>query len=317
MSVVIATRDRYETIRKTIEHIGVQNIAGELELIVVGPHDLRVEAEDLADFREHQVIALDDVSTIAGANAEGVRRARSPIVVFAEDHCFPDPGWAAALVARHAESWVAVGPMVRNANPDTVTSRCDFVIGYGPWMEPTPAGPKPFLPGHNTSYKRDVLVALGDELEPLLEAETVLHGELRRRGGELYLEPSARVAHVNFSRIASWLPVMFHGGRVFAATRRHSWGLGRRLFYGLASPLIPAVRLLRATRQIVERQGIGTALGLVAPLATAFLCDGFGQLMGYLRGPGASVQRLAHYEFRRIDHVTPRDRRAVFEPARS
>ena len=95
-----------------------------------------------------------------------MREASAPIVVFTEDHCFPEPEWAAALLARHAEPWAAVGPVLRNANPETTVSWADLLIAYGPWLAPGVAGPKDHLPGHNSSYKTSVLREYGDRLAP-------------------------------------------------------------------------------------------------------------------------------------------------------
>ena len=44
-----------------------------------------------------------------------------------------------------------------------------------------------YLPGHNSSYKRDVLLGYGDRLESMMESETVLHWDLRAKGHRLYL----------------------------------------------------------------------------------------------------------------------------------
>ena len=74
---------------------------------------------------------------------------------------FPEAGWAAALIAAHEGPWAVVGPAIRNANPATVVSWCDFVVGYGPWMDPVEAGPAPFLPGHNSCYKKAILLEYG------------------------------------------------------------------------------------------------------------------------------------------------------------
>src|SRR5437588_133855 len=82
---------------------------------------------------------------------------------------------AQALLAAHRGPWAAVGPVVRNANPSTSVSWADFLIGYGPWCDPAPAGDLDHLPGHNSSYKRAILLDYGSELEGLLEAESVLH----------------------------------------------------------------------------------------------------------------------------------------------
>lgn len=50
------------------------------------------------------------------------------IVAMGEDHCFPYHGWAAALLAAHADgSASVVGPVVRNGNPAAMVSIADFL----------------------------------------------------------------------------------------------------------------------------------------------------------------------------------------------
>jgi GT2 family glycosyltransferase len=233
------------------------------------------------------------------------------VVAFAEDHCFPDPGWAEALLECHAgDAVAAVGPVFRNANPRTLVSWCDFVIGYGPWIDLTTAGDQPFLAGHNSSYRRAVLLELDNQLEELLEAETVLHLELRSRGYRLVVEPRARAAHANFARLGSWLPVQYHCGRVFAARRARHWGRLRRVFYAGASPLIPVVRLVRALRHLRGSERPHPSVTRLVPLlGLGLTADGLGQLLGYLAGTGVSSRQLAHFEFRRVDHVPEADRK--------
>ena len=46
-------------------------------------------------------------------------------------------------------------------------------------------------------------------------------------------------------------------------------------------------------------------------LALGVLFDGAGQVAGHVAGIGHSEERLAGYEYRRVDHVTSGDRRAV------
>src|SRR5690606_27239485 len=130
----------------------------------------------------------------------------APIIALAEDHCFPDPQWAERLLAAHQHFWAAVGPGVRNANPRTAVSWADLFIGYGPWLIPSPSREAEFLPGHNTSYKRKILLDYADQLEKMMEAETLLHWDLREKGHRLYMESAAVVAHTNFSLWASWIP---------------------------------------------------------------------------------------------------------------
>ena len=78
------------------------------------------------------------------------------------------------------------------------------------------------LPGHNTSFKRDVLLAYGDELPDLLRAEIVLHTRLHRDGHRLLLEPAAKFEHINESTLASASEFPLHSSRGSAAARANS-----------------------------------------------------------------------------------------------
>src|SRR5207244_2412948 len=122
---------------------------------------------------------------------EGIRQAKAAIVALAEDHCFPDPQWAERLIASYQGPWTAVGPAVRNANPKTAVSCADLLIGYGPWLAPSSSREAEFLPGHNTSYKRAVLLEYGNRLDSMMQAETVLHWNLRSKGHRLFMESTA------------------------------------------------------------------------------------------------------------------------------
>jgi len=54
-------------------------------------------------------------------------------------------------------------------------------------MDPAPAGFVDYLPGHNTSYKRELLLGYGADLDSMMEGETSLHWDLRSKGHKLYL----------------------------------------------------------------------------------------------------------------------------------
>jgi GT2 family glycosyltransferase len=313
MSVVIATPDRYDTIRETIHSLRAQTVRAQIEIVIVAPSvaQLALDESELGAFRSVRVVESGAIRSVGAANAAGVRRATAPVVALAEDHAFPDPGWAAALIARHREPWAAVGPLLRNANPDTPISWADFLVAYAPWVNSTPAGAVDHLPGHNSSYKRDILLAYGDALESMLEAETVLHWDLRAKGFGLYLEPAATLFHTNFALAAPWRASLFHCGRLFAATRAETshWSALRRLLYAGAAPLIPLVRLWRilpALRRLRRHERLPS--GVFPTLLLGLVLDGAGQLLGYLLGAGTARQRVSHLEYHRDDHITASDR---------
>jgi predicted dehydrogenase len=312
LSVIASTPSGYGALRTTVAHLRRQTAVGQIELVLVGPtdEDLQCPEVDVAAFAAVERVAVGPVRSIAHANASGVMRAHGRIVALSEDHCFPEPGWAAALLRAHDGPWAAVGPVVRNANPDTLVSWADFLIGYGPWMDPMPAHSPPFLPGHNSSYKRDLLLDLGGRLTRMLEAETVLHYEWTARGLPLRIEPGARVAHVNYSRWRSWIPVQVLCGRLFGGMRAAAWPRHRQLFFAAASPLIPAVRFWRTVRSYFGGRRDPILFVRVAPvLAIGLILDGIGQMLGYLIGPGRSMEALARYEFNRVNHVRKEDRK--------
>lgn len=302
LSAAILTRVNFASIRKTVGFIASQDIASSIELIIVVPDAARLELDSGAVSSLHsvQVVEADAGRDSGKARAAAVRAARAPVIVFTEDHCFPQPGWAAALLEAHQGPWAGVGPVVHNANPQKSISWADLLMGYGPWLAPGKSGEREHLPGHNSSYKCEALLALGDELPVLMESETPLQWRLRATGHRLYLESAAEVAHTNFDQWSTWLRVAFHSGRLFAATRALEWTRLRRAVFVLASPLIPIVRYQRHVRHGVEAGLPMTRMLRVAPtLAVGLLMDGVGQTTGMLFGAGRSTEAMAGWEFDR------------------
>jgi GT2 family glycosyltransferase len=316
MSVVIVTPDHYDTISRTIRYLRAQTVGERLEFVIVAPSadTLEVNEAELKDFFQFRVVEVGEIRSIAQANAAGIRQASAPVVAFIEEHSYPEPGWAEALIEAHRQPWAAVGPVVRNANPGSLVSWADFLIAYGPWMDPSPAGVVDFLPGHNSSYKRAILLDYGPELEAMLESESVLHWDLQAKGYPLYLEPAAKISHLNFGILSSWIPAQFYNGRLFAATRARRWLPLRRLLYTGGAPLIPVVRFRRALQQLRRsdrRRNLPP--GVLPTLILGLVVSAVGEMMGYALGAGDAKQKLSNFEFHRYRHVREQDEQVVPE----
>jgi len=313
LSVVLATRERYSSIRKTVSCLRAQTACGQIELVIVAPSRSRLDLDEgqLSDFAGCQVVEIDSFESIGRANAEGIRHAKAAVVALAEDHCFPDPQWAARLIASHQGPWSAIGPSVRNANPQSSVSWADLFIGYSPWLAPAPSREAEFLPGHNTSYKRAVLLEYGDQLDSMMQAETVLHWNLRSKGHRLFLESTASVAHVNFSLWSSWLPVQLHSGRLFAATRALGKPLSWRILFTLGAPLIPVVRMVRIWGNLSSQELQRRFLSSFHALAIGLLVDGVGQMIDYAFGVGNAAEKVAQYETDRFRHIRKEERSQI------
>jgi hypothetical protein len=182
---------------------------------------------------------------------------------------------------------------------------------FGPAMAPVASaerdGP---LAWHHVSYKRAELVPFGERLGELLEAEGVLHDELRARGRRLFLEGTAVSRHLNVSRLGSELRSRFHGGRGFASARarREEWSAGRRAAFALAFPLLPVVRLRRLLpdiRRTSARSESGP--GLMPLLVLSLVADGLGEAVGSVCGAGRSRRRALTIELERSRHLAAKD----------
>ena len=233
---------------------------------------------------------------IVTPNGLGIRAATGPIVVFAE-HAFPEPGWAEALLEAHRGPWTVVGPAILNANPETRTACADYLLTHGRFGPPATPHEADEVPAHNSSFKCDVLLELGDRLEDAMEAETVLWWRLRAAGHRLYFEPAARTSHLSVARLRDWPATRFYQSRLFGATRCLDWPRWRRLVYAGGAPLIPVLRLWRLLRALPQpwrgADGVARALPLIA---LGLLVEAAGEALGYLRGAGEARQLAARHE---------------------
>lgn len=316
LSAIVVIPDEFETVQATLRALQAQTAAPQLEIVFVMPAPpAQIPREQLEKFHSFQIVVTPFVSITQGY-AQGVRHARAPLVVFTEDHSFPAPNWAARLIAAHAQPYAAVGVAIRNGNPDTLTSWGDFFIAYGKWAEPLASGEMDFLPGHNSSYKRAVLLEYGARLEDMLDAETLLHWDLRAQGYKLWLEATTYTRHLNFTMWQQWIETKVWAGRLFGARRAASWSFGKRFAYVVASPLIPFVRFWRIRADVV-RVGLPfrIRLGVYATLAFGLALDSIGQALGYAFGMGNTASRSLDYEFHRVRYIKPISRGGVDAPA--
>jgi len=313
MSVVIVA-DHYETIRKTMRYIRAQIVRDRLEIVIVTQSAdlLGLDPAEVADFLHVRVIEVDAIISLSLALAAGVRQASAPIIALAESHAYPGPGWAKALIEAHRQPWAAVGPVIGNANPGSMTSWASLFLDYGSCVETATVGVVDYLPGHNTSYKREILLQYDSQLEAMMEAEVLLHWDMRTRGYQLYLDPTVKTYHLNVTQPSSWLPERFYTGRRFAAARALHWSPLRRLLYAGGTPLIPLVRLSRVLRDVRRSARRHELLPrILPPLIAGLVVSAVGELVGYTCGAGDTSARLAEMELHKARYVTPRDRQTL------
>lgn len=319
IAIVLVAARGPEDIAATYHHLLRQTRADAIELVLVGPPGCDFEpllaASDEQRFggikTHHTDRPIDNVDAVAAA---GILIAEAPVVAIVEDHAYPEPTWTQAMLAAwetrdpEGRRWAAIGSTVCNANPDTLLSWANLTMAYGFYTEPTRRGVTRQISRHNITFDRAALQPHLEDLEHLLTRGGGLLERLQADGGRFTLEPTARVRHVNPSKLSSTLRLRVDAGRLAAAGRasRERWSTPRRALYVAAAPLLPLMRLrpmlpkLRQQGTALPRRGTAALLGCTL--------DGLGQALGFAFGGGRSAERLAGFEHDRLRHLTQSDR---------
>jgi GT2 family glycosyltransferase len=301
LSVVCLASPYRERTRRCLHALGSQTALGAMELILLdsgSPQDLPEPPDGLATRVERMPREL----RLGAARAQGVRAARAPAVAFISDHCYPDPGWAQALIDAYREHWAAVGYVFDDSAGTTYGARAARIADHGQWLYPVARGGAVESVSYGeASYRRDFLDGLGQKLEWTLDSDFSLQSRVHETGLSMGLAPGAVITHDNLPTVLGNALLSYHSSRLVGA--RHLGHRGRstvrRLLYALAAPLavplLRTLRLVRDTRGRVPRGQLATALPAIV-VKNVF--EGFGQAHGYLRGEGDAAARVLDAELR-------------------
>ena len=115
-------------------------------------------------------------------------------------------------------------------------------------------------------------------------------------------EPEARAHHLNVSHLRPWLAERVVNGRTYAGQLGETWRWPRRFAYGLAWPLIAAVRFARLAP-------IASAAGVSAKAMPAFvlalILASAGEGVGFLFGPSEAPRHRRRLEIEKGHLVRP------------
>lgn len=290
-----------------------QSVADQIEMVLVIPAGSQEIPQDaIAPFCDVKIIQPPAVASWADAMVTGVAASTSDIIVLGEDHAFPDAGWAEGLIRAHQQGHQVAGPVIANANPATGQSCINWIIDYGRWIVGNPSGEREDIPGHNSSYRRQILAEFAPgRLRELLEPGGSLHAELRGKGIHFYLTSEAVVYHMHTSRTPISIRLRFNFGRLLGQGRARdgNWGWPRRIAYTLASPLLLIMRLryiLQSFRQ-ANQQHLLKNPRIAGWLAIALLAGIIGEAWAYLFGAGDAAERIAIEEFHKFPQMSAWD----------
>lgn len=249
---------------------------------------------------EVRVIRLDSDTTFGEAAAQAVRAARAPVVAFIEEHCVALHGFASAIIKAHEGPWAGVGAEIHNGNPGIGLSDAFYLMGYTPWMPPGKKGEVTLINTHNSSYKRDLLLELGDDLNNLLMVEPLLQWQLMQNGHRLFFESDAKLLHLSEPYLRS-LKAYYLWNQCFGDTRARlmRWSWAKRLLYLISSPIIPFIRAGRLFLMLVRKQPhrLYSYFANLPPILLIMATAVFGLAHGILFGAGDAETRFTRAEF--------------------
>ena len=300
ISAVLAT-DAWATAADAVECLRRQTIAGDVELVLVGP---RLELPPDAGTRFRDVAVVDDsLESLAEARAEGISRASGDVVFVAETHGFPKPDCLERLCDAFGDDVVAAMPRLTNANPRTARSWASLFATYAAFTGSDPR-PAPYVPLHNCAFRRDFLADVAAVPADLVYGVGISAEIAQRRLRAAYV-PAAEVDHLNVDLPAGMVQDRFAGARMWAALRSRAWSPGRRAFYVAAAPAAAAV----AATRVLRTPGWDECAGL-RPRGTPALVVGIalvqaaGEALGYATGIGNAESRHLRLEIHRRAYTT-------------
>lgn len=292
LSVVLASVNGWDVLGPTLASLDAQPERGRMEVVVVEAVGGATRARLRAHRPAVELVEVDERLPIPRLRYRGVERARGEIVAIVEDHGEVGPHWAAAIFEAHAGPWGAVGGPVENGR-DGWVNWAAFFCEYTPYMGPMPEGEVADLPGNNIAYKGSHLRGHARVLDDG-KWESWINDRLRADGVPLRASNRMVVRHIKGFRLGTFLVQRFHFARSYAGMRRPDQTRARRLIYGLGSLALPALLMARIGRAAIgKRRNLGRFAASV-PLLSLFLTVGaVGEMIGYLFGPGASLEKVA------------------------
>ncbi len=294
LSVIVISIYSINVLQRCIT--ALKNLPGqdEMEIIVVRNED-RIDTEYTeikTRFDGIHWIVTPVGCTVPDMRWRAITASCGDIVALLEDDCRVDEHWKTALLNAHEEDCIAVGGAVEPGNYtrglDWSVYFCEFVR----FMLPFPQHGTDALAGNNVSYKRVPLLDSTGDLSDSGFYDVFIHGQLGKAGHHLKSDSSVIVSNINSWAWRHVLNVPFNHGRGFAAMRVEQGTLWQRLLYAFATPLLPVLQVSRIFVHVTGRRRHVLEFFLSLPW-TALFCISWsaGEFIGYLAGPGDSLQQ--------------------------
>ena len=300
VSVVIVPGNQRERAARSLASVLDQDGSERAEVLLLDAANDGSPPLPRSDDPTVRAFARPQRGTYGQLRAEGTRLARAPIVAFLEEHAIALPGWLVAVEESLASGeYSGASGEVHPLNPGEGISDAVALMNYARWLPPlTEGGPSTFVVGHNSAYRRDDLLAFGDELEHMLSCEVILQWQLGARGRRFLVNPAIRIAHLNETTLASICKGYDLWNGSFGAhwARTESWSSTRRALQAAGIPWWVLRRTMDFARTASAPQHRRSLLRHLPTVVVAQSAAALGLAVGSTRGEGTHARRFSDYE---------------------
>ena len=290
LSVIIPTRRGMPWMQLPLDALRDQATRLGADVIVMDGSDR--PAPSPADLDEHVRWMSRPGESVFELRESGWPEARGDLIAVTEDHCEPAADWLEAIALSHAEhpEALAIGGAVENGTTDLALDWAAFLMTQSPFMPPFDATSTRLASGGaNASYKR---AALEQRVEAAATDDPMRFLALRPLAGEeLVADDRIVVYHHQSMGVRATSAIEFHNGRTIGGYRRSQMGKGDWVRVGGAS-VLPLWRTFRTMRSARRKQRTDVALRSLPWQLWLQYCNGAGELLGYITGPGRSPNEL-------------------------
>jgi hypothetical protein len=211
----------------------------------------------------------------------GIRAAKGDIVALTIASMVPAPDWIQAIRREH-EGHDAVGGAIEPGPDLRASDWAEYFCRYAQDMLPFQSHPCLDLPGDNAAYKLAVLEQVEDAYRDGFW-EPVVHRRLAARGVQPWHSPEVVVHHGRSAGWAGFLRQRLAHGRAHGRQRGARFGMLRNVAGVAGSPLVPALLVYRAAREVIGRRRFRFRLVIALPYLLLFgLAWAVGEARGHL-----------------------------------
>ena len=229
---------------------------------------------------------VDAGTPIPQMRAAAFEIATAPLIAVIEDHVVVPSGWSEIVVRAAHETGGVVGGPVENLAKRTLIDRAAFLCEYSHCLPPGRAGLSSWLPGNNVAYPAATLrphaaiAAAGGW-------ENEVHAAITASGGQLIFVPEMVAGHDMSYSLGGYMSQRYLYARSYAGNRLRGASFALRAAYAIATLALPALLLLRISRNVLGNPAYRKSLLMSLPLLVLFVVAwAAGEGVGYLAGPG-------------------------------